>query len=497
MKMDELLTCKNLCFSYSTEEDAVFQDISLSVKRGEVVLLMGPSGCGKSTLAYCLSGLYPQYSGVMNGEILFEGESLSSFGPAMRAKKVSILFQNPDNQFCMNRVDQEVLFALENINYEGDMAARTKELLEKVGLKDHQKSMIQKLSGGMKQKLALGTALATGAEMLILDEPFANLDPQSCSSLAHMLWQLNKEGLTLLIVDHKLDWWKPFFTRVVLMQKEGDLDAGSILPDKLGSSKKRFEELGVFYDDGCEDAYLDGVNKPEVSKDAEIILQAREVSLFHNDKKCFMEHLDFGIPKGSVTSLVGRCGSGKTTLLYGMAGILKHKGKMKIKGKVGLVFQNPRFQFLKLTIEDEILETLSMRDGKNADRAAMMKEMEEALQSFGLWEYRKHSPYEISQGQQRRLALLSMLLCKADIMLLDEPTYAQDEKSTRFILSLLTKRIEEGLTVIIATHDLMLARVISNQILLVNDRRIKPLSEDAMDDYMKGEDAYEVTESGV
>ena len=115
--MDEMLTCKNLSFSYAAEEDAVFEHISLSVKRGEVVLLMGPSGCGKSTLAYCLSGLYPQYSGTMQGEILFEGESLSSFGPALRSKKVSILFQNPDQQFSMNRVDQEVLFALENINY--------------------------------------------------------------------------------------------------------------------------------------------------------------------------------------------------------------------------------------------------------------------------------------------------------------------------------------------------------------------------------------------
>ena len=151
--MDEMLTCKNLSFSYNTEEDAVFQNVSLSVKEGEVVLLMGPSGCGKSTLAYCLSGLYPQYSGTMQGEILFEGESLSSFGPAMRSKKVSILFQNPDDQFCMNRVDQEVLFALENINYEGNMATRVQDILKKVGLEDHQRSIIQKLSGGMEQKL--------------------------------------------------------------------------------------------------------------------------------------------------------------------------------------------------------------------------------------------------------------------------------------------------------------------------------------------------------
>lgn len=489
-----MLTCKNLSFSYSAEEEAVFENISLSVKRGEVVLLMGPSGCGKSTLAYCLSGLYPQYSGTMQGEILFEGESLSSFGPAMRSKKVSILFQNPDDQFCMNRVDQEVLFALENINYAGDMAARVQDILQKVGLENHHTSVIQKLSGGMKQKLALGTALATGAEMLILDEPFANLDPASCRSLAKMLRKVNEEGITLLIVDHKLDWWRPFLTRVVLMQNAGDLDKNSIYPENLGSSRERFEQLGLFYADSCGDSYLAGVNKPQVPDDSDVILQAQDVSLFHDRKLCFMKHLNFSIPRGSVTSLVGKCGSGKTTLLYGMAGILKCKGSMQCKGKIGLVFQNPRFQFLKLTIEDEILETLSMRDGKNADQEIMKREMEEALRSFGLWEYREHSPYAISKGQQRRLALLSMLLCKADIMLLDEPTYAQDEKATKFILSLLEKRLKEGLTVIIATHDLMLAKRISNQILLVDDHKIKPLSEEEMDDYMKGDEAYEVTE---
>lgn len=497
MKMDEILTCKDLSFSYGMEEEKVFQQLSLSVKRGEVVLLMGPSGCGKSTLAYCLSGLYPQYSGEMSGEILLEGESLSSFGAAARSKKLSILFQNPDDQFCMSRVDQEVLFALENINYEGDLVARTQEILQKIGLEQEMHTQIQKLSGGMKQKLALGTALATGAEMLILDEPFANLDPASCKSLAKMLREVNAEGMTLLIVDHKLDWWKPFLSRVVLMRTEGNLDETSIYPAELFNSREKFEHLGLFYADAKEGSYLDDVKKPEVLPAAEVILQAQDVALYHDRKHCFMEHLSFAIQKGSVTALVGRCGSGKTTLLYGMAGILKTKGDLQSRGKIGLVFQNPRFQFLKLTIEEEIMETLAMREGKQADPESMKKETEEALKSFGLWEYKAHSPYAISQGQQRRLALLSMLLSKADIMLLDEPTYAQDEKSTKFILSLLAKRIKEGLTVILATHDLGLAQAISNQIFLVENRQIRALTDEEMRVYRKGAENNEEFESGI
>ena len=129
---EPVLSCKGLTFRYRSEDAPVFSNLSLTVSRGEAALLMGPSGCGKSTLAYCLAGLYPEYGGELEGEILLKGKPLSQFGPAARSQAVSILFQNPDNQFCMDRVDHEILFALENINYSGDLRARTRELLTMV-----------------------------------------------------------------------------------------------------------------------------------------------------------------------------------------------------------------------------------------------------------------------------------------------------------------------------------------------------------------------------
>ena len=166
-KQEVLLSCRDLSFRYSEKTDPVFSDLSLTVKSGETVLLMGPSGCGKSTLAYCLAGLYPEYAGELTGEITLMGRPLSEYGPAERAKAASILFQNPDNQFCMDRVDHEVLFALENINYQGDLQKRMRELLEKVGLEQEAESPIHNLSGGMKQKLALCTALATDRKSVV------------------------------------------------------------------------------------------------------------------------------------------------------------------------------------------------------------------------------------------------------------------------------------------------------------------------------------------
>ena len=218
---EPVLSCKGLTFRYRSEDAPVFSNLSLTVSRGEAVLLMGPSGCGKSTLAYCLAGLYPEYGGEMEGEILLKGKPLSQFGPAARSQAVSILFQNPDNQFCMDRVDHEILFALENINYSGDLRARTRELLTMVGLEQVETAPIYTLSGGTKQKLALATALATGADTLILDEPFANLDPGACGKLSALLEQLNRQGITLLIVDHRPNWWRGFLSRIVLMEQEG------------------------------------------------------------------------------------------------------------------------------------------------------------------------------------------------------------------------------------------------------------------------------------
>lgn len=465
-----LLSCRGLTFHYGPQSPPVFSNLSLTVEEGEAVLLMGPSGCGKSTLAYCLAGLYPEYAGALSGEILLEGRPLADYGPAERARGVSILFQNPDNQFCMDRVDHEVLFALENINYAGDLRARMEELLDLVDMGELASAPIYTLSGGTKQKLALCTALATGARLLILDEPFANLDPASCAQLSAKLRELNRRGLTLLVVDHRPDWWQSFLSRVVLMEAEGDLDRSSIPPGTLSDHRAEFARRGLFLDDG----WLDGRTPPRVPQPPEVMAQAKDLALFHG-KTPFLEHLSFQLEKGSITALVGRNGAGKTTLLMALAGVGRHRGELRVAGRAGLVFQNPRFQFLTLSVEEEVLTTLRSAQPR-AEQGSLDGEAEALLEEFGLLRWRKHSPYELSQGQQRRLALLSMLAGSQPLLLLDEPTYAQDERSTRFILDLLERRVAQGLTAVMATHDLALARACANQILLLEDGQLTALT---------------------
>lgn len=479
------LEARALTFSYGENADPVFSDLSLTVGRGEVVLVMGASGSGKSTLALCLAGLYPAYAGESSGEVLAGGRAVDEMGPRERSREVSILFQNPDNQFCMDTVEREVLFALENVGWEGDMRARCRELLSLVGLEGCAGERIGRLSGGTKQKLALCTALACGARTLVLDEPFANLDPASCASVAAELRRLNAElGVTLVVVDHRAGWWLPFASRVVLMRASGSLDAASFAPADLAAHEGQMRAAGLFVDE----EWAAGYAPAPVAADAPSAVRARGLSVGYGRGRRathVLADVDLDIPRGSVCALVGECGAGKSTLLHAIAGACETGGELAVEGSVGLVFQNPRLQFLALTVGEEVLVTLraAKPGAAEEDLAARVPAL---LEEFGLAGLSERSPYEISQGQQRRLAMLAMLAGNASVLLLDEPTYAQDERSTRRMLDMLMARVAAGLTVVVATHDLVLARAIANQVLLVEGGGVRPLSAEEFETYARG-----------
>ncbi len=473
------LDANNISFSYGRKLDPVFSGLSLSVKEGEALLLMGPSGCGKSSLAYCLAGLYPAYAGQLKGEIKIDGKSIENMGPCERSQIVSILFQNPDNQFCMGKVDQEILFALENINYSGDLNARMEELLDFVELRQVKDAPIHTLSGGTKQKIAMATALATGAKILILDEPLANLDPASAELVVKMLKKLHDNGLTLLIIDHKPTMWRDFIDCVLLMDHQGNLSEQRLDPRRLEDNSDEFTKRGIFLNDD----YLSRYHPIKPLGSSSPIVKLDQVQLEYH-QKVILSDVSFELEKGSVTVLVGGNGSGKTTLLSAIAGVISYQGFMETPPEVGLVFQNPRFQFLTLSVEDEVIETLKVVKGNMSDEV-VRKEAKNLLDEFGLLKFREASPYELSQGQQRRLALLSMLAGDRSLILMDEPTYAQDEKATLFILNLLKRKLEAGLTAIIATHDLEMAKAIANRVLLVEDGKVTELLPQQFNDYIR------------
>lgn len=490
------IEARGLAFCYGEGAAPVFHDLSLTVGRGEVVLVMGASGCGKSTLALCLAGLYPAYAGEMDGTVLAGGCDVSQMGARERSRELSILFQNPDNQFCMDTVEREVLFALENVGYEGNLRERCHELLALVGLEGRAAEKIGRLSGGLKQKLALCTALACGARTLVLDEPFANLDPASCAAVAAELRRLNAEmGVTLVVVDHRAEWWLPFATRVVLMRGEGSLDEASFAAGEFASHAGELAAAGLFSGDAWAVGYApvdlgekdaraaDGADAgtgEAAASDAAVApaVLARGLSCGYGRRRAYapvLEDVSLDVERGSVVALVGACGSGKSTLLHAIAGACETRGELAVSGRVGLVFQNPRLQFLALTVAEEVLVTLRAAN-PGASEEELSARVPALLDEFALGGLGNRSPYEISQGQQRRLAMLSMLAGTADVLLLDEPTYAQDERSTRLMLDMLMGRVAAGLTVVMATHDLVLARAIANKVLLVEGGHVREIS---------------------
>lgn len=193
------------------------------------------------------------------------------------------------------------------------------------------------------------------------------------------------------------------------------------------------------------------------------------------DKKIILNDVNLSIKQGECHVLLGENGAGKTSLLLAIAKLIKYKGKINHFEKVGLIFQNPRFQFLTTKVIDEI--KLSLENNK-LNKYDTKNYAEEILEKFDLLDYKNASPYELSQGQQRRFAILSMLSCNRGLLLLDEPTYAQDEKSTRNILNLLNQKSREGLATIISTHDLDLAQSLANFVYVVSNGEVKQISKE-------------------
>ncbi|MCT1796936.1 ABC transporter ATP-binding protein [Helcococcus kunzii] len=470
MKNNYFLEAKNLSFKYEKDGENTLKDIDLTFNQSSSVLLMGPSGCGKSSLAYCLSGLYPEFAGYMDGEILLDAKDIKEYNATLRSQKISILFQNPDNQFCMDTPSNEILFALENINYQGNYHQRVDDLLSMVGLQDVKNQPIHTLSGGMKQKIALATSLATEAKFMILDEPLANLDPKSRIMVINVLKNLRKKGIGFLIVDHNPNFWISMTDSLILMNENGRIVKNNINVKDINKQKETFNHLGIFYDNKFYSKYIPNNINPKAKE----LLHISNVSI-EFDKKIILNDVNLSIKQGECHVLLGENGAGKTSLLLAIAKLIKYKGKINHFEKVGLIFQNPRFQFLTTKVIDEI--KLSLENNK-LNKYDTKNYAEEILEKFDLLDYKNASPYELSQGQQRRFAILSMLSCNRGLLLLDEPTYAQDEKSTRNILNLLNQKSREGLATIISTHDLDLAQSLANFVYVVSNGEVKQISKE-------------------
>lgn len=517
---------------YSGEEKLVFKDLSLQIPQGQKLLLLGPSGCGKSTLLHIMSGIIP---GTIRMPVVAEHiEKPASWG---------FVFQDPDTQFCMSYVDEELAFVLENQRLpQAQMKQRILEALDTVQLRlPRLHTPIAELSQGMKQRLALAATLLLQPEVVFLDEPSALLDPEG----KQMIWQSIRAALqqqTVIVVEHHIDGILDWFERVVVLD-----DAGSIIADEKPQTmfeqhKTLLLQYGIWHPHIWEQAWqskpvrrfrsIDPVKRKQIdhagstkhamqAQAAPPLLELEGFSVTRG--ACTVEVPYAAAGQGEWIAITGVNGAGKSTLLLALARLLPSSGSYYLIGKpapavipeqISYVFQNPELQFITDTIIDEVLHSLLLRNeqadtneneqpkkrnsllklftprskrGTSAKakqlRLALTEQAVAALDQLKLHiPYERH-PYELSIGQKRRLSVLTALVEGRSILLLDEPTFGQDARSTFVMLEWLLQLQAAGNTIVMVTHDEQIAARFATQIWQVQDGQLKvKLPQDAASD---------------
>ncbi|GEB76078.1 ABC transporter ATP-binding protein [Sporolactobacillus inulinus] len=453
----------NLRLAFPKKKSMLFKDLSFHYRKGERVLLLGPSGCGKSTLLQVLSGLIP-----------------NSIQLPMRAEHCVIpenwgyIFQDPDTQFCMPYVDEEIAFVLENRRVPREqMPSLIQHYLNLVDLNltDNHR-LIRTLSGGMKQRLAIASILALEPEVLFVDEPTALLDPSGTRKLWETVQQIGNDR-TLIIVEHKIDHVLDFIDRVVLFNEQGAIFADGPKQEILSRYEKKLDEYGIWHPRSWMNHHIHQQNDSKKSIQGERQLRLHNFAVLRQrEVKFFAASLN--IDKGEWIAIIGENGAGKSTMIEGIMGLLKSKGKCVWSfgdpaEHVQFVFQNPEYQFVTDSVQDELAFGLRVR---KLDEPECADRVEDHLRLYSLEQQRHQHPFQLSMGQKRRLSVASALITYPDVLILDEPTFGQDAKNTFALLDLFQKLQQRGTTLIMVTHEMEIVRHFASRILKVENGSI-------------------------
>ncbi|HEX8599878.1 MAG TPA: ABC transporter ATP-binding protein [Chloroflexia bacterium] len=494
------LAVEGLRLRYPHESRVVLRGVDLTLRRGEVKLLLGPSGAGKSSLALTLNGLIPhQMEGDIRGRVLVNGTPTTVTTLAALTSQVGMLFQDPEAQLATLTVADEVAFGMENLLVPpAEMAGRIHAALDRTGLQGLEGRGTNALSGGQKQRLALASTLAMGVSILVLDEPTANLDPVGTSDFFKLLAHLKAEGVSVLIIEHKLDELVEQVDSIAVLDWEGKIALDGPPRQVLAEGRDLLEQLGVWLPQVCDLAnrlldrglavepypltigeavaalsQLVDTGGPSTSSedmpqpDRSNLLTIESLSYRYPQGEQALREVNLHIQEGDFYALLGPNGSGKTTLAKHLVGLIRPQaGTIKLAGKdltrlppamlsreVAYVFQNPEHQFVALTVYDELAYSLRALKLPEAEVKARVDRL---VEEFGLVEHSRSNPFSLSQGQKRRLSVATMLALEAKVLILDEPTFGQDHENATRIMRELQRLNAGGVTIVMITHDMKL-----------------------------------------
>ena len=484
----EMFKVRNLSFSYHSCEKKTLSDISFSVEKGEFIALCGATGSGKSTLLRMLKReLTPK--GEKSGEIFFCGTPLEKLSDRDSSSKIGFVMQNPEHQIVTDKVWHELAFGLENLGTDSSVIhSRIAEISAYFGIEKWFDKKVSELSGGQKQLLNLASVMAMNPEVLILDEPTAQLDPIASADFIATVKKLNRElGITIIMVEHRLEEVIPVSDRLMILEKGRILffDKPKAVIGKIGGMEKLINlmpsavrlyhsvkgegECPVDVREGrsfLEKSFGNGTDCPDISKythSDESALSFKEVCFrYEKNDPDVLRSLSFDVYEGEIFSVLGGNGSGKTTALNLSAGLFKpYSGKISVFGKPIKSYKNQSLYRDCLALLPQDVGTVFLKNTVREELSGA----EEALKLIpvdlsGL--FGKH-PYDLSGGEQQLVALAKVLACKPKLLLMDEPTKGLDANARLGLSETLKKLKAQGITIVLVTHDAEFAAVCADR----------------------------------
>ncbi|MBE3119650.1 MAG: ABC transporter ATP-binding protein [Candidatus Atribacteria bacterium] len=482
--MNELpLIVENLTFQYRRRSEPAIEKINFSVQPGQVMLIAGSSGCGKTTLMRCINGLIPHtYSGEMSGDIHLFGKSVTGMGLADISQTVGTLLQDPERQILGSYVMNEVAFGLESLGIpREEITPRVEKALDRLGILHLRDRETFGTSGGEKQKIALAGVLAMEPKILLLDEPLSSLDPASAQEALQAFRQLANEGIAVMIVEHRVEDVLSIHPDVFMYLDEGKMaylgDTDGLmdvvdyrrikLPAQVVLERTRRDPAPVF------------VPAANSRSEAEMALVRFEGVHFRysGDGPEVLKDLNFNVNAGDVIAVLGHNGSGKTTMVKHALGLLKPtEGRVLLEGQdtrkmtvaqaahtVGYVFQSPSQMLFAPTVREE-LSFGPKNLGFPAD--TISQNVNWAIETVNLRSEMDMPPLALSFGQQKRISIAAILAMRSRILMMDEPTAGQDYWNYQAFMDAILQMPGFD-AVIFITHDVDLAVIYANRILLV------------------------------
>ena len=500
-----MIHLNDVSITYSGESSAVLSNVTLTVPEGELCLVVGPSGSGKTTLLRLLNGLVPHFSGgTLTGSVVINGRDTAKHPPRELADVVGFVGQDPTAGFVTDTVEDELAYAMESLGIETDvMRRRVEETLDLLGLTALRRRALRSLSGGEAQRVAIGAALTSHPQILVLDEPTSALDPSAADEVLASLQRLVHDlGMTVVLAEHRLERVVQYADRVILVPGSGAplivgepatvMKHSPIAPPVVELGRQAgWDEIALSVRDARRSAdalrqrftdqpsSLSSFTVPEpLSEQGDCVLALKDVQVAYGRREV-LHGLSLQLHAGEVVAVMGRNGAGKSTMLSTMVGLrTPFKGTVRVLGvdpatlkpqdlvaRIGLVPQQAGDLLYAESVDLECRQT---------DRDAGLAPGPTAtmLATIAPWIKASSHPSDLSEGSRLALALAVVLAPDPAVLLLDEPTRGLDYQAKQHLMKILANAAQRGRTIVLATHDVELAAELSTRTVIVVDGEV-------------------------